>query len=59
MTLSNEEIFAQAAAAADRATAAKFGNYKTPTAENAAGEYWALVFDRTAAWLRKHINGVY
>lgn len=59
MQLTNAQIFAQATAAADEATATKFGNHKTPTAENAAGEYWQLAFEATAAFLRKHVNGVY
>lgn len=58
MQLSNEEIFAQASTAADNAVAARFRDVR-PSNQNAAGDYWQLVFEATAAFLRKHVNGVY
>jgi hypothetical protein len=56
--MTNREIFAQAAHAADDATAAKYGD-KYPTNGNATGDYWKLVYEATAAHLMRQINGTY
>lgn len=53
------DIFHQAAQAADSATQAKFGsNGQYPSSASSTGDYWKLVYEATVAALLKH-NGSY
>jgi uncharacterized protein with PhoU and TrkA domain len=56
--MTNSEIFRQAAEAADNATLVQYGSNR-PSTTNAAGDYWKLVYEATAAHLMKHVNGTY
>jgi hypothetical protein len=56
--MTNTEIFRQAAEAADNATLVQHGT-KRPTPNNAAGDYWGLVYQATVASLMKTVNGTY
>ena len=52
--MNDSEIFRQAARAADEAVAHQFGGTgpnSAPTTDNAAGDYWRLVFTSTCAAL--------
>ena len=56
--MTHEEIFRQAAAAADEATTGHMGSTQRPSPTNAAGDYWKLVYEATVAALLK-FNGSY
>jgi hypothetical protein len=59
--MTHSEIFRQAAQAADDATMHQFaGSLESaqPTTNNAAGDYWKLVYEATVAALLKW-NGSY